>query len=152
MFTRAIPPLTSSSKKVVYAKPVPLVQEPEEDMNRIIRMCDTFVKQRYSELSNLLLRSGSWRQQPATDKQKAYIHKKLGGDTIPFLARIGPNVAVPTLTKGQANTALSLLKHGAKGRLDKLDKAYNKGKIKLAKEKEKEERMTIKVGRLGKAA
>ena len=150
MYTRQIPPMEEENRKFVYAKPVPLMSEPEEDLDRIIRTCDTWVKQRNSGLGQLVLRSAAWRQKPATEKQKNYVKKRLGDDTASFLARIGPNVAVSTLTKGQASTIMALLNHGAKGRLEKLDKAYNKEQTKLAKEKQKQERQQVKIGRLGK--
>ena len=151
MYTRQIPPMEEENRKFVYAKPVPLMSEPEEDLDRIIRTCDTWVKQRNSGLGQLVLRSAAWRQKSATEKQKNYVKKRLGDDTASFLARVGPNVAVSTLTKGQASTIMALLNHGAKGRLEKLDKAYNKEQTKLAKEKQKQERQQVKIGRLGRA-
>jgi len=111
-------------------------------------MCDTFVGQQFQQGSRSFMRSASWRQGEATDKQKAFVSKKLGADPESFLKRIGPHVAMSTLTRGQASHALALLQHGAKGRVEKLDKAYVKVQAKEMKENLKKARQVVKIGPL----
>lgn len=118
-------------------------------------------------MSNLLSRYAPWRMKPASEKQRAFVEKRLGltgsrsdsveldvskvdslGKKIKGSLKIKSESALPNLTKGQASTVLTRLQHGAKARWEKEAKLQNRRILKEEKETERRAREIVKVGHL----
>lgn len=123
-------------------------------------------------MSNLLSRFAPWRMKPASEKQRAFVEKRLGligsRQTTSMEAvdecsaegaaslekktkgstRNKGESALPNLTKGQASTVLTRLQHGAKSRWEKEAKIQNRILLKEEKEAKRRDREVVKVGDL----
>ncbi|KAH9044720.1 P-loop containing nucleoside triphosphate hydrolase protein [Lactarius pseudohatsudake] len=121
-----------------------------------VRGCDTYAAEKIlrGPLSQALLRTAKWRQGPASAAQKLFVAKRWGyvhksvqnfrehsdGDVFPERLK--------NLTKGQAATIITRLKHGAQGRYIKKLMAHRKLEIADAKEKHRQAREHVRVGPL----
>lgn len=121
-----------------------------------VRGCDTYAAEKIlrGPLSQALLRTAKWRQGPASAAQKLFVAKRWGyvhksvqdfrehseGDVFPERLK--------NLTKGEAATIITRLKHGAQGRYIKKLMAHRKLEIADAKEKHRQAREHVRVGPL----
>lgn len=142
-----------------------------DDLEAAIRGSDSFGVARVGRGlggTSLLARNAVWRSKPSSEKQRAFVERRLGLDkTRQALASVqeagetvqsdqgrkanklpGPGEALPALTKGQASTILTKLQHGAKGRWEKQARKHNKAVQEKKKEEARKDRETVKVGPL----
>ncbi|OAX44240.1 P-loop containing nucleoside triphosphate hydrolase protein [Rhizopogon vinicolor AM-OR11-026] len=118
-----------------------------ETLDNAIRGCDTYVAQKVlrGSLALGLLRTAKWRKAPATDSQKAVIHKRR------IKRALDQNAAAETLqnmTKGEAANIITRLKHGAQAHYEKKTKEAKKTSQLAEKERRRRERETVQVGPL----
>jgi len=121
-----------------------------------VRGCDTYASRKVLKgpLSLALLRTASWRQGPASPAQKLFVAKRWGyvnksaqdsqdpADEDSFPERL------KNLTKGEAAHIITRLRHGAQGRYAKKIAARRKLEAALAKERERQARVHVRVGPL----
>ncbi|KAH9065966.1 P-loop containing nucleoside triphosphate hydrolase protein [Lactarius vividus] len=121
-----------------------------------LRGCDTYAAEKILKgpLSQALLRTAKWRQGTASASQKLFVAKRWGyvhksvqdfrehsdGDVFPERLK--------NLTKGEAATIITRLKHGAQRRYVKKLMAHRKLEIADAKEKQRQAREQVRVGPL----
>ncbi|KAJ7783732.1 P-loop containing nucleoside triphosphate hydrolase protein [Mycena maculata] len=121
------------------------------DLSDAVRGCDTYVKAKvvFGRMQLGLLRSAKWRQTPASESQKNFVAKRWGKRKFESDSE-SENKAekIAKLTKGEAATIITRLKHGAQSRYEKKVKVA----LKTAKETEKEDlrrsREDVRVGPL----
>ncbi|PWN40929.1 P-loop containing nucleoside triphosphate hydrolase protein [Ceraceosorus guamensis] len=141
------------------------------ELEAAIRGADSYAIKRVGRAApgtGLLARTSPWRSRPSSEKQRAFVEKRLGLDkTRAALASVQdaeedsrrsewniknrsprPGDALPALTKGQASIILTKLQHGAKARWEKQAKKHNKAVREKRKEAERRARETVQVGPL----
>ncbi|KIL70887.1 hypothetical protein M378DRAFT_183448 [Amanita muscaria Koide BX008] len=124
-----------------------------ENLSDAIRGCDTYVKVKvaHGPMAARLLRSATWRKQPASDGQKQLIEKRWGkriNSANGFPSEEARTQMIHNLTKGQAGNILTRLKHGAQARFEKKVKENTRILNDLQKEQNRRARETVKVGPL----
>ncbi|CEH13958.1 p-loop containing nucleoside triphosphate hydrolase protein [Ceraceosorus bombacis] len=152
-----------------FRRPTELLRASE--LEAAIRGADSYANGRVGrgpQGTGLLARSSPWRSKPSSEKQRAFVEKRLGLDkTRAALASVQdaeedsrrsewkiknrsprPGDALPALTKGQASIILTKLQHGAKARWEKQAKKHNKAVREKRKEDERKARETVQVGPL----
>ncbi|THV07737.1 P-loop containing nucleoside triphosphate hydrolase protein [Dendrothele bispora CBS 962.96] len=113
-------------------------------LDEAIRGCDTYVKNKVvrGPLAVGLLRSARWRKTPATPQQVKFIAKR-------WSKRLDDsNQKLDSLTKGEAANIISRLKHGAQSRYQKKAKVASTAAKVAAKEAQRRNRETVRVGPL----
>lgn len=118
-------------------------------LEQALRGSDTFVVKRVAGIAggpnSLVARHAAWRSRPASEKQRAFVSKRLG------LKSEGADEdgdKLKGLTKGEAGTILTRLQHGAKSRWQKEERARKKVVDQEEKIVKRRERETVKVGPL----
>ncbi|KAL0071869.1 putative ATP-dependent helicase IRC3 [Marasmius tenuissimus] len=107
-----------------------------------IRGCDTYAKTKvvHGPLTKALLRTSAWRRAPATENQMQFVNKNV--------SKFGTNTPPRQLTKGEAANIITRLKHGAKARHKKKEKAAEKEAKAVEKETKRRAREQVQVGPL----
>lgn len=151
-----------SRKFVPFRRPRLVLQA--DTLEAAIRGSDTFAESRVSrgfKGASLLARNAPWRSRPASERQRAFVAKRLGFGKLPAAlatdedgvpTKVQPKLtdSLPNLTKGEAATVLTRLQHGAKARWEKQAKAHNREVKAKRKEQERKDKETVKVGPLPK--
>ncbi|KAI9445021.1 P-loop containing nucleoside triphosphate hydrolase protein [Lactarius indigo] len=121
-----------------------------------VRGCDTYATEKILKgpLSQALLRTAKWRQGPASAAQKLFVAKRWGyvHKSVQDFREHSDDDGFPerlkNLTKGEAATIITRLKHGAQRRYIKKLMARRKLEIVDAKEKQRQAREHVRVGPL----
>nr|POE94691.1 putative mitochondrial atp-dependent helicase irc3 [Quercus suber] len=103
-----------------------------------VHAADTFAATTF--VREVILKNARWRMLPASDKQVAYLNK--------FRAE-HEQLQPGSINKGKAGDSITKLKHGAKGRFNRITKSQDKIKAAVRKREEsrlKELQSHIKVG------
>jgi ATP-dependent helicase IRC3 len=103
-----------------------------------VHAADTFGSERFQRV--FVAKNMEWRRRPATDGQLQYLNKLRDKDD-----QLGPD----DITKGQATDMIVKIKHGARGRFNKMESKNRQARRKLAnleKIREMRDREVVRVG------
>ncbi|GAB1732867.1 hypothetical protein NU195Hw_g7720t1 [Hortaea werneckii] len=134
-FTQTLPPETRGKSPFMKPRLISSVTSFEH----AVRAADTFAKERMP--FQIISKHAAWRRGPASDGQIAYLNKFRGEEE-----RLTPeNVA-----KGKAGDWITKIKHGARGRFNKILGQKKKAEKKLQKQEAAEAMQTVRVGPVAK--
>ena len=127
---------TSTSSKTLYARPRTLATVPT--LEAAIHAADTYAKARYTHY--YINSRAPWRKAPASDKQISLLNKSRPDNR---------QLSRETTSKGAAGDMITKMKHGAKGRFDKIQTARRKSLAREARVdglRERLRRQTVRAG------
>lgn len=139
IFTRKLN-LKTESSKYPYARPRLLATV--QRFGEAVRAADKFAKEKMPFFA--ISKNASWRRTPASDTQIAFINK---------IRDESEKLEKGSITKGQAADWITKIKHGARGRFNKITIAKRKAeRITMKKDKfqEMQRKAQVKVGPVAK--
>ena len=111
-----------------------------ETLADAVHAADTFAAEHATW--HMISKTQAWRQKPATENQLAFLNK---------LRDASDQLTSDRVTKGKAADMITKIKHGAKGRLSKIQagkRRQSRAKEKLAQTIERHQREEVRVGPL----
>jgi ATP-dependent helicase IRC3 len=137
IFTQKFPKdAMTMSSKAPYMRPRQVATSPT--FEGAVSAADTLAKERFPfEIAN---KHASWRRKPATQAQVDMLNRFRGEDE---------KLSVNTITKGRAGDQITKLKHGARGRFDRLvaqKKRVQKTEDRKEKWRDLQKRREVRVG------
>ncbi|PCH33701.1 nucleoside triphosphate hydrolase protein [Wolfiporia cocos MD-104 SS10] len=114
-----------------------------------IRGCDTYAKKVVPAPQSMGLRyTARWRQQPASESQRAFVANRWRTRTVILGNTRETEERLAKLTKGEAANIITRLKHGAQKRYEKKSKQQQTASQARTKEEMRKAREHVKVGPL----
>ena len=127
-FTQKIPKQTERSESP-FMRPFDIAKT--STFEDAVHAADTYAKKRF--VVPIVLTNAAWRRALATPEQVTFLNK---------FREEGDELELGSVTKGKAADQITKIKHGARGWLKRIKSDHGKA----AKEKQKKERDTIRVG------